>query len=603
MYLSILRQGLLAIAILVSMPTATNAQAPESVPAAPKDSSRSTAALARAYKAAPGDANIYSDYLEALFADKNYKEAESLINIQQRYTNTPLLAVDLGHVYAASGKEKKATGEYDRALTAINGDDLLSDRLARAFSDAGRDDYAIKAYERHRALLQNNYLYSGPLARLYAKTGATDKATEAILDGAPYQQGGVEEVKSTMLELLGNDEKKLQLAQKALIRRINAQPDNIFYTELLTWLYTQKGDWEGALTQMTAIDERNREAGNRLLVFAQTALKQQQYDVALKSIDAVIAKGKESPLYPVALAAHLSVKLQQLEDNPVYAPADVAQLAIAYDTFFAAYPQYGSGTIVNDYARLQARYNNNPKKAIALLRNAIAQPGISREAAGRSELELGDYQILTGQVWEASLTYSQVDKDFREDMLGEEARFRNGRLAYYRGDFAWAQGQLSVLKASTSELIANDALALSVLITENTPDSNNAPLLAYARADLMLFQNKTKEAVKLLDSIATAYPKHTLNDDILMARAAIALKQRDYTAALGYYGQVVEKYGKDVLADDALFKTAELYERYLKKPAEAQKYYEQLIIDYPGSTYVQTARMKLAKLTVPGSGT
>src|SRR5690606_27458413 len=142
----------------------------------------------------------------------------------------------------------------------------------------------------------------------------------------------------------------------------------------------------------------------------------------------------------------------------------------------------------------------------------------SREFIGKAKLQLGDYQILTGQVWEASLTYSQVDKAYREDFLGEDARFRNARLAYYRGDFAWAQAQLSVLKASTSELIANDALYLSVLITENTPDSNNAALLLFSKADLLLFQNKYDEALRTLDSISTLYPKHPLQDDVLMLR-------------------------------------------------------------------------------------
>lgn len=36
------------------------------------------------------------------------------------------------------------------------------------------------------------------------------------------------------------------------------------------------------------------------------------------------------------------------------------------------------------------------------------------------------------------------------------------KLAYYRGDFKYAQGLLDVLKAATSELVANDAMQLSV---------------------------------------------------------------------------------------------------------------------------------------------
>jgi len=560
-----------------------------------KDYKKATELFGKAYDQAPGNADVYHDYLEVLILQKDFKRAEELIGKQQRYQNNSLLQIDLGRVLLASGKEKKALELFDAAINSINGDDMMIRRMATSFTEMGRDDYALKVYERAHKLFQNPYMYSGPISRLYAKTGATEKAVDAILDGAMGQPGGIEEVKATLLEVLGDDPKKLQSGQKAIIRRINQQPESTYFSEILTWLYTQKGDWDGALLQLQAIDARNRESGNRLLEFARLAARQQQYAVALKSIETVLEKTKENPLYPSARMLKLDISMEQLEDNINYTKDDVTRLSGEFESFFSELPQYNTSNSMRDYAALEARYNNNPKKAIQLLKSALTQPNISRDFMGNAKLELGDYQILDGKVWEASLTYSQVDKAFREDMLGEEARFRNAKLAYYRGDFDWAQGQLTVLKASTSELIANDALSLSVLITENTPDSNYAPLLAYARADLLLFQNKDTLASRLLDSVAKAFPKHTLNDDILMLRSDIAVKKRDYTTALAYLKEVYEKYDKDVLADDALFKTAVIYDEYLKKPEAALKFYEQLVIDYPGSTYVQTARQRIQK--------
>jgi tetratricopeptide (TPR) repeat protein len=215
---------------------------------------------------------------------------------------------------------------------------------------------------------------------------------------------------------------------------------------------------------------------------------------------------------------------------------------------------------------------------------------------------MGDYHILTGNYWEAALVYMQVDKDFREDMLGEEARFRNAKLSYYQGDFEWAQGQLTVLKQSTSELIANDALYLSVLMIENVaPDSNMVPIKRFAHADLLMFQNKDAQAEALLDSINKAFPEHPLKDDILLQRSRIALKHRDYIKALGYLKEIYEKHADDVLGDDAVFKTADIYENYLHQKDEATKFYEKLIINYPGSTYVQTARKQLNNLKSEGA--
>ena len=161
----------------------------------------------------------------------------------------------------------------------------------------------------------------------------------------------------------------------------------------------------------------------------------------------------------------------------------------------------------------------------------------------------------------------------------------------------WAQKQLSVLKASTTELIANDALYLSVQITENVEDSNYYPLSRFAAADLLLFCNKDKEAEALLDSISVAFPKHPLCDDILMMHARIAEKHHDFVKALSYLKTIYEQYGKDVLGDDAVFHMAEIFQQDLHNNEQAKHFYEQLILDYPGSTFVQTARQRLRELT------
>jgi tetratricopeptide (TPR) repeat protein len=231
------------------------------------------------------------------------------------------------------------------------------------------------------------------------------------------------------------------------------------------------------------------------------------------------------------------------------------------------------------------------------LNELIAQPRLQKEFIGNVKLDLGDYLVLQQKLWDASLIYSQVDKDFKQDMLGEEARFRNAKLAYYRGDFEWAQTQLSVLKSSTTELIANDALYLSVLITENTPpDSNLAPLLRFAAADLLMFQFKSKEADQLLDSIAKAFPENPLQDDILMQRGKIAEEEGRYNDAIDFYQKTVKDFGDDVLADDAVFRLGTLYQNKIKDKAKAIEYYEKLIVDYPGSTWVQQARAQYNEL-------
>lgn len=564
-----------------------------------KDYKNAANAYAPLYKQNPVNAELYKEYLNVLILAKDYKTAANLVEEQKIIRqNNPLPFIDMGRVYAADSKQKKAEEQFDMAVQLINGDDILTQQIANTFTGMGREDYTLKTYERARDLIHSSYMYSGPLARLYAKKGDMDKAIASLLDGGlAFMANSAEDTKATLLEILGTDAKKLQQAQKALVKRINEQPENPYYEDLLTWLYTQKDDWEGAMIQMQALDARQRETGEHMIEFARFAMKEHKPEFAIKSYDAVIEKGPSLPFYSNARNEKLSVLFELLSDSPSYTKETIVKLARGYEELLAEFPQYYVSETIEDYAELEAIYAGNPQKAIDLLQKAIDMPSMNRQLMGQCKLQMGDYMILTGKVWDASLIYSQVDKSFREDVLGEEARFRNAKLSYYQGDFTWADGQLSVLKASTSELIANDALYLSVLITENvTEDSNYIPIKRFAYADLLLFQNKDKEAETLLDSISNAFPEHPLKDDILMKKAMLAQKHREYDKAISFLALIHDKYGQDVLGDDAVFKMAGIYQDYLAKPEIAKKNYEMLITEYPGSTYIHSARNRLAAL-------
>ena len=373
----------------------------------------------------------------------------------------------------------------------------------------------------------------------------------------------------------------------------------MFYVEILTWVYTQKNDWEGAVIQIEALDERNQEPGRRLIDFARTAVAAKQYDIADRAFNDVIAKGEDKPFYMVAKSEQLSAGYARLISDPQNAGNTADTLAARYEFFLGAYPNFSPYQIVSDYADIEAHYLGDPGKAISIIQKALYRQDIRREQLGTLKLEMGDYYLLEGKIWMASLTYSQVDKEFKQDAMGEDARFRNAKLAYYRGDFDWAQRQLLVLKSATSELIANDALALSVLITENVEDSDRYPLKRFACADLLLEQNKVAEGYAILDSIVKVFPKHPLVDDILMLHAKTEERLKHYDKAIEYLERIHKEYGTDVLGDDAVYREAEVFRTEMNDMPKAKQEYEQLIIEYPGSTFVQAARQMLYEIDHP----
>jgi tetratricopeptide (TPR) repeat protein len=198
-----------------------------------------------------------------------------------------------------------------------------------------------------------------------------------------------------------------------------------------------------------------------------------------------------------------------------------------------------------------------------------------------------------GEVWEASLLYSQVEKVFKNEPTGHEAKFRNARLSYFIGEFDWARAQLDVLKAATSKLIANDAMELSLLISDNMdPDSSYTGLSYYSRADLMIYRGKDSLAMLTLDSIGTLSLYHSLDDEVLYSKAGIYIRRKDYKKADSLLNEIVTNYKQDILADNALFARADMQANALNNPSLAMELYQQLLLDYPGSLFTTEARKR-----------
>ncbi|MBK8143644.1 MAG: tetratricopeptide repeat protein [Bacteroidetes bacterium] len=543
----------------------------------------------------PNNESMLLGYLESLNGLRDYKTAEKILKDQMKQQEGVLkYRFELGKIYTLQGEEKKAKKTFDAIVDEVKPGDEGIRNTASLFQKEGLYDYAIAVFEKGKGFNKENpFLFAEELALLFDKKGDTEKATESLLDLFISRSEKAEEIKATFQRLFDNGP-KLEEFRKKVQKRATSNPDIVAYPDLLAWLYMQQKDYESAFTQIKAIDIRFNEQGRRAFGFARLALREKEFKAAVTAYDFVISKGKEEPYFVIASSEKLTCLKEQLKFNPHYTKGDVELLGNAYEVFLTENPSFKQRETLREYAELEARYAHNIEKAISLLSEITQAKNVDAVFRGRCKLEMGDYELVRNNIWESTLLYSQVDKEFKRDMLGEEARYKNAKLSYYTGDFVWAQGQLDVLKASTSELIANDALNLSVLITENNPvaDSNTTPLLLFANADLLEFQNKDQEAILKLDSIELLFPKHPLQDNILMMRAEIAYKKQDYSEAALHLQKITTQYAEDVLADDALFNLAYINETFFSNKDEAKRLYEQLILKYPGSTFVNEARKR-----------
>lgn len=248
---------------------------------------------------------------------------------------------------------------------------------------------------------------------------------------------------------------------------------------------------------------------------------------------------------------------------------------------------------MRNYADLSAYYADSLQQAADMLYDIIEMPKVPKKERDEAKLALGDLLLFAGEVWDASLLYMQVEKDNKNDVLGSQAKFKNAKLSYFNHDFLWAKSQLDVLRASTSKLIANDAMELSLLISDNMEeDSTFGMLERYAAADLLLYRNLTDSAWVAFDEVSHSALSHPLFDEVLMQKAKIRIKQQRYAEADTLLQQLVDMYYDDILADDALYLLAQLNEERLNNPRRARECYEKLILDYPMSLYVDYARKR-----------
>lgn len=543
---------------------------------------------------------FYTPYLNCLLETKDFKKAEKIAKKQIKQNPESLnFVVDLGTVYIRSEEPGKAKSTWEQAIKSIKFDDQVF-AVANAFIAIQQNDYAITAYLKGRKISRNNYPYSFELATIYNTKGDKIGMINELLSALEINDSYLQSVQNALQTSFGNDAdpKQNELLKIELLKRIAKSPDKTILSELLIWMQIQQKDWEGAFIQGKALDKRKKEEGNRMMGLGQLFAQNEAYDVAIKAYQYIISKGPSVYYYTNARIELLNVYYQKVVSKGNYTPADLTELEKNYNTTLSELGKSASTVpLLKNLAHLQAFYLNKTTEAIALLEETIAIPQLESHLQAECKLELADILLMTGDIWEASLRYSQVEKTFKHDEIGQEAKFRVAKISYYTGDFKWAQAQLDVLKGATAKLIANDAMDLSLLISDALAiDTNEAPLMIFARADLLAFQNKDEQAKLTLDSINTLYPNHALADDILYKKAQIELKHAKYTEAAALYENIIKNYGEDILGDDALFKLADLNENQFKNSDKAKELYQQLLEKYPGSLYVVEARKRFRRL-------
>ncbi|MBK7808188.1 MAG: tetratricopeptide repeat protein [Saprospiraceae bacterium] len=545
------------------------------------------------YKESPNNKSYFNWYIQCLIDLKDYENAGRITQAElKKNPNDVSLYVTYGNLLERQGFNDKANAEYRKAINNLNPDPTNITNLANNFTNLAKYDLAIETYLKGEKLSNVENLYVYNLADLYRRQGDVKNMIKYYLITVEKEPSSANIQTSLQRFLSEEDYPELQ---KQLYQKIQEKTDIPHYGELLQWTFTQKKEYDKALRQAKALDRQFEENGNRVFNLADVAFKDKDYNTAIDAYQYIVNNhGRNTSFYLDSKRGLLNSKKAKVTENFNYSKEDLLVLKMEYVSFLN---ELGRNTqtapLMQEFADFEALYVNELDTAIMILEELRNFGGLPPDAIAKAKLALGDYYLMNGDRWEASLLFSQVDKDFKEGQIGEYARERNARLSYYAGDFEWSQEQFKILKGATSKLISNDAIDMSVFILDNLGmDTTEVTLQMFAQAELLTFQNKYIEAIQKLDSIKILFPEHSLDDDVLYTKAQIYKKQRRTAEMIEMYQTIIEKYPEEIRADNAIFELAELYETKLNEPEKAKVLYEKLFVDYSSSTFAVEARKR-----------
>jgi tetratricopeptide (TPR) repeat protein len=539
----------------------------------------------------------YSYYISGLLGLKKFDEAESIAKkMLRKHPGDYQYTISLGRIYTQRGETDKANNIYDGMIKNLPADAGEISSLATQFYQAENADYAIKIFQQGRKLLHNDKLYTFELISLYRFKRDKPSLVEEYLNFLPDNPSFITQAENTLATLF-EGEADYTMLKTALFKRIQKDPQQTIYVDLLTWQFLQQKEFDQALNQALALSRRQNDDGTSIFDLCQTLISNQAYETAVRGYEYIISRGKDQQLYIPAKIELINTK-NLLVTAGKYTQADLLSLEKDYNDLLVEFGKTPSTVFaMQKLAKLQAFKLHKLNEAQKLLEEATNIPNIKPNLLNSCKLDLGDIYLMNGQPCEATQLYSQVETGFPNTTIGQDAKFRNAKLAYYTGDFTWAKGQLDVLKAATTQLIANDAINLSLLISDNlVADTAGNALKMYARADLQIFEERPEKAVTILDSISVKYPANSLDDDILMAKARILIQQKNYTDAIIPLKKIAEEHATNLWADDAVFMLGDIYENHLANKEQAKIYYQKIITDYPGSLYINEARKRFRLL-------
>jgi tetratricopeptide (TPR) repeat protein len=542
-------------------------------------------------KSQPGNSIYFQRVTDCYQQLLHFDKAEKII--QERLTKYRMASmyVELGYNYQLQKNQTKADLNYKEAIEKIkeNASNVYS--VASSFERKVLLDYALQAYQLAISLDPLNK-FNYQMALLYGQMGKPELMIEKYLDEMYENPQNSVIVQNQLTRFMNDDSDETfnPMLRKALLVQVQKNQD-IFWNQMLSWFFVQQKEYGKAFIQEKAIYKREPDSFSNIVNLAELALDEDEDEIATEILNFILENSQDVDLQIYAQQYLMAIQIKNAKE------VDYNAINSKFDSLLK---QYGISPYTISLQRLQAEFMafkiKNPEGGKMILQRAMELP-LNKFQLAEAKMELADILLYEEKFNQALLFYSQIQEDLKNDVLGHEASLKVAKTSYYKTDFAWALTQLKVLKSASTQLIANDALELFLLINDNTvEDSTQTALKKFAKADFLLYQNKKQEALTQFQLILKEHKGDPIEEVTLIRIGKNDEELADYEKALSFYQQIIDGFPESIYRDEALFFSAEVYNKSLNQPEKAKPLYEAVLFNHQDSIYYVEARKKFRQL-------
>ncbi|MAZ00882.1 MAG: hypothetical protein CMP58_01660 [Flavobacteriales bacterium] len=541
---------------------------------------------------------IYNNYLKSLFKLNDHTTANKIINKQIiKFPENPIYKIDKGYFFIVKNKKEKAYNIFNKILQ--NTDNYKKNILtntANKFLEIKEYDFAIKTLQKGIRKYPNVSMELN-IANIHRQKGETEEMTKKYIEIVKKYPEKKQRVLNIFQNIFGRDgsqqNEKYSTLQENLIKELQIS-NNKDILDMIIWTYMQQYEFDKALKYSKIADKKYTQYGNKIFEIGLIVKENKEYETATKCFEYLSKNYKEYKL--LSELEIIKIKREKCKKS-ICGKEELKKIDLQYQNFIQ---EYGANQktyyLLKDYANFLAFNYNNPDTAVFIL-NELKKVTLDNIFKSECNLSLAEILLKTNKPWDAIKIYSELERDFKNEKIGHLAKFNKAKIYFYTGNIDWAKAHLDILKLATSKLIANDAMKMSLLITDNSNlDTSYDVIIMYAKAEYYFVKKEYEKSIYTLDSIIKGFPSHSIKDEIYLLKSNIYIEQGLYDSALQELDKIIKNHYYDIICDEALFKYAEIIEKKHNEEEQAMEIYNKIITDFPNSIYAQKARKKYRKL-------